>query len=192
MKSVIAWSIGLLFGLGLMALGLFGTADPTGGKVLCGSEEMRPGETCEKTQYGQKSTETYEEKRQEAIDDAKSFEGGGRWVTFGIGTVIAAGSGWRLVVAVRRRAKRGSAPAAQTAPGFGPQPGLQPQGYPVQQNFQPQQGFAPQQGFPAPQPGFPQQQPGFAPPQQPGYPQSGGFQQPPPPGYQPPRGPHQQ
>jgi hypothetical protein len=171
-KSVVWWSIGLLFGLGLVSIGLFGTGDP-GSKVLCGSEEMRPGQTCERTQYGQTSTETYEEKRQESIDSANAFNNGGRWVTVGIGAGIGALCGWRLVVAVRRRAGR-TVPGQQT--GFGPPPG-----YP-QQGYQPQ-GFPARQDFPQ-QPGFPHQQQGFPPPQ--------GFQQAPPPGYQPPRGPYQQ
>jgi hypothetical protein len=167
-ESVVWWSVGLLFGLGLMALGLFGSGEP--GKVLCGSEEMRPGQTCDRTQYGQTSSETYEEKRQEAIDDAATFKGGGRWVTFGIGTVIAGACGWRLVVAIRRRAGQGSGPVARTVPGqqagFAPMPGHPPQGFPVRQDFPQQPGFQQQQGFPPPQ----------------------GFQQPPPPGY----GPHRQ
>ncbi|WP_410641559.1 hypothetical protein [Amycolatopsis sp. lyj-346] len=198
MKSVVWWSVGLLFGLGLMALGLFGSGDP-GSKVLCGSEEMRPGQTCDKTRYGQTSSETYEEKRQEAIDDAASFNGGGRWVTFGIGTVIAGACGWRLVVAIRRRAGRGSGPAARTVQGqqagFAPMPGHPPQGFPQQPGFPQEQGYQQQPGFPQQQgyqqqPGFPQQQgyqqqPGF---QQQGFPPPQGFQQPPPPGY----GPHRQ
>ena len=175
MRSVVWWSIGLLFGLSLVSLGLFGTGDPNS-KVLCGGEEMRPGQTCERTSYGQKSSETYEEKRQESIDSANTFNNGGRWVTFGIGAGIGALCGWRLVIAIRRRAGQGSGPVArpvlaQQQPGFAPPPGYAPQGYPQQP------------GFPH-QPGFPQQQPGFPPPQ--------GFQQPPPPGYQPPRGPYQQ
>ncbi|WP_206788885.1 hypothetical protein [Amycolatopsis sp. MtRt-6] len=178
MKSVVWWSVGLLFGLGLMALGLFGSGGS--GKVLCGGEEMRPGQTCEETRYGQTSSETYEEKRQEAIDDAATFKGGGRWVTFGIGTVIAGACGWRLIVAIRRRAGQGSGPVAQTAPGqqpgFVPPPGYPAQGYPAQ-------GLPAHQNFPQ-QPGF--QQPGFQ--QQPGFPPPQGFQQPPPPGY----GPRQQ
>jgi hypothetical protein len=165
-KSVVWWSIGLLFGLGLMALGLFGTGNS--GKVLCGSEEMRPGQTCDRTQYGQTTSETYEEKHQEAIDDAKTFQGGGRWVTFGIGAGIAGLCGWRLVVAVRRRAGHGSGPVAQAVPGqqagIAAPPGYAPQGFPQQPGYQQQQGFPPPQGF----------------------------QQPPPPGYQPPRGPYQQ
>ncbi len=171
MKSVFWWSVGLLFGLGLMAIGVFGTG--SSGKVLCGNDEMQPGQTCERTQYGQKSSETYEEKRQESIDAAKTFEGGGRWVTFGIGAGIAGLCGWRLVVAIRRRAGQGSGPVAQTVPGqqtgFAPAPGFAPQ-----QQFSPQ-GFPVRQDFPR------QQQSGY--PQQPGYPPPHGFQQPPPPGY---------
>jgi hypothetical protein len=197
-KSVVWWSIGLLFGLGLVALGLFGTGDPNS-KVLCGSDEMRPGQTCDRTQYGLTTSETYEEKRQEAIDSANSFNGGGRWVTFGIGAGIAGLCGWRLVVAIRRRARQavpgqqvgfgppqGAGPVAQTVPGqqagFAPPPGYAPQGYPVRQDFPQQPGYQQQPGFAPPQ-GF-GQQPGFAPPQ--------GVQQAPPPGYQPPRGPYQQ
>ena len=161
MKSVVWWSIGLLFGLGMVALGLFGSGEPSA-KVLCGSEEMRPGQTCDRTQYGQTTSETYEEKRQDSIDTANTFKNGGRWVTFGIGAGIGALCGWRLVVAIRRR-------AGQAVPG-------------QQVGFGSPQGYAPQ-GFQQ-QPGFPQQQPGFPPPQ--------GFRQPPPPGYQPPRGPYQQ
>ncbi|MFI5610662.1 hypothetical protein [Amycolatopsis sp. NPDC051903] len=178
MKSVVWWSVGLLFGLGLLALGLFGSGGST--KVLCGTEEMQPGQTCEKTQYGLTSSETYEEKLQESIDDGKSFEGGGRWVTFGIGAGIAAACGWRLVVAIRRRANQGSGSVAQTVPGqqpgFAPPPGFPQQGFPVRQDFQQQPGFPQQPGF--------QQQSGFQPPR--------GFQQPPSPGSQPPQGPHQQ
>ncbi|WP_329064839.1 hypothetical protein [Amycolatopsis sp. NBC_01480] len=171
MKSVIWWSIGLLCGLGLMAIGLFGTMSGTD-IVLCGSEHMQPGETCETTSYGQKSSETYEEKLQESKDDKANFEGGGRWVTFGIGAGIGALCGWRLVVAIRRRAKQGSGPAAQAVapgqqPGFAVAPGYPQQGYPAAQNYQP--GYQ-QQGFPPPQ----------------------GFQQAPPPGHQPPNGPYQQ
>jgi hypothetical protein len=144
MKSVVWWSVGLLFGLGLMALGLFGSGQPST-KVLCGTEEMRPGQTCEKTMYGQTSSETYEQKLQQSIDDAKSFEGGGRWVTFGIGAGIAAGCGWRLVVAIRRMVNQGSGPVAQTVPaqrpGFAPPPG-----FPPQEEFPPQ-GFPVRQGF---------------------------------------------
>ncbi|WP_284747189.1 hypothetical protein [Amycolatopsis sp. RTGN1] len=168
MKSVVWWSIGLLFGLGLVALGLFGSGEPSA-KVLCGSEEMRPGQTCDRTQYGQTTSETYEEKRQDSIDTANTFKNGGRWVTFGIGAGIGALCGWRLTVAIRRRAGQGSGPVVQAVPaqqpGFAPPPGYAPQG------FQQQQGFA-------------QQQPGFPPPQ--------GYRQPPPPGYQQPRGPYQQ
>jgi hypothetical protein len=170
-KSVVWWSIGLLFGLGLVALGLFGSGDPSS-KVLCGSDEMRPGQTCDRTQYGQTTSETYEEKRQEAIDSANTFNGGGRWVTFGIGAGIAGLCGWRLVVAIRRRAGQ-DVPGQQV--GFGPPPGYPPPGFPVRQDFPQQPGYQ-QQGF--------QQQPGYAPPQ--------GFQQAPPPGHQPPRGPYQQ
>lgn len=164
MKSVVWWSIGLLFGLGLVALGLFGSGEPSS-KVLCGSEEMRPGQTCDRTQYGQTTSETYEEKRQAAIDDAATFKGGGRWVTFGIGAGIAGLCGWRLVVALRRR---GAVPAT---PGFAPPQGFpQPPGYPQQQGFPqpPAPGYPQQQGFQqAPPPGYPQQQ-GFSPPP-PGY-----------------------
>ena len=160
MKSVVWWSVGLLFGLGLMALGLFGSGGS--GKVLCGGEEMRPGQTCAKTRYGQTTSETYEEKRQQALDDAATFKGGGRWVTFGIGTVLAGACGWRLIVAIRRRAGQGSGPVAPTVPGQ--QPGfVPPPGFPAQQHFPQQPGFPQQQGFPPPQ----------------------GFQQPPPPGYGP-------
>lgn len=173
MKSVVWWSIGLLFGLGLVALGLFGSGEPSS-TVLCGSEEMRPGETCDRTQYGQTTSETYEEKRQDSIDSANTFKSGGRWVTFGIGAGIAGLCGWRLVVAVRRRAGQGSGPVAQAVPGpqaaFAPPPGYPPQGFPVRHDF--------------PQQPAHQQQPGYAPPQ--------GFHQAPPPGYQPPRGPYQQ
>ncbi|WP_326836442.1 hypothetical protein VSH64_16275 [Amycolatopsis rhabdoformis] len=177
MKSVVWWSIGALFGLALMALGLFGSGSASG-TVLCGSEHMKPGDTCERTQYGLTATETYEEKLQESVADAKTFEGGGRWVTFGIGTAIAGACGWRLVVAIRRRANRGS--GAGVAPvGPGEQSAFAPQGFPAGQNFQQQPGM--QQGFPH-QPGFQQQE--FPPPQ--------GFQQPPPPGYQQPQGPYQQ
>ncbi|MFJ7216606.1 hypothetical protein [Amycolatopsis sp. NPDC098790] len=194
MKSVVWWSVGLLFGLGFMALGLFGSGEPSG-KVLCGSEEMRPGQTCDRTQYGQTTSETYEEKRQEAIDDAATFKGGGRWVTFGIGTAIAAACGWRLVVAVRRRSGAGSVAQAVPGqqPGFGPPPGYPAQDHPVQ--TYPAQAFSaqssPVQGYPPH--GHPaqqdlRQQPGFAPAQ--GFPPPQGVQQPP--GYQPPRGPHQQ
>jgi hypothetical protein len=172
-KSVVWWSIGLLFGLSLVSLGLFGSGDPNS-KVLCGSEEMRPGQTCERTQYGQTSTETYEEKRQESIDSANTFKNGGRWVTVGIGAGIGALCGWRLVVAVRRRARQGSGPVAQPVPaqqpGFAPPPGYAPPGHPQQPGVQHQPGFPQQQGFPPPQ----------------------GFPQAPPPGYQPPRGPYQQ
>ncbi|MEW2499732.1 hypothetical protein AB0878_04515 [Amycolatopsis sp. NPDC047767] len=176
MKSVVWWSIGLLFGLGLVALGLFGSGEPST-KVVCGGAEMRPGETCETTQYGLKSSKTYEEKLQESVDSAKSFEGGGRWVTFGIGAGIAALCGWRLVVAVRRRAGRGSGPVSEPGhqPGFAPPPGFPPA--PVfPQGYQQQPGFHQQSEY--------HQQPGFASPQ--------GFQQPPPPGYQQPRPPYQQ
>ncbi|WP_328611834.1 hypothetical protein OG943_22845 [Amycolatopsis sp. NBC_00345] len=87
--------------------------------------------------YGQTSSETYEEKLQEAKDDAKTFQGGGRWVTFGIGTGIAAACGWRLVVAIRRRAGRGPGAVAQTGPGqqpgFAPPPGYQPPNGPYRQ-----------------------------------------------------------
>ncbi|MEV8610617.1 hypothetical protein AB0383_22245 [Amycolatopsis sp. NPDC051373] len=173
MKSVVWWSVGLLFGLGLMALGVFGTG--SSGKVLCGSDEMRPGQTCDRTQYGVTSSETYEEKLQESIDDAKTFEGGGRWVTFGIGAGIAAACGWRLVVAIRRRANQGSGPVSQPVPvqqpGFAPPPGSQqPSAYQQQAGSQ--------------------QQPGYQ--QPPGFPPQGGFQQPPPPGYQPQHRPYQQ
>ncbi|MEU8633723.1 hypothetical protein AB0C38_16245 [Amycolatopsis sp. NPDC048633] len=182
MKSVVWWSIGLLFGLSLVALGLFGSGEPSG-KVLCGSEEMRPGQTCDRTQYGQTTSETYEEKRQESIDSASTFKNGGRWVTFGIGAGIGALCGWRLVVAIRRRAGQGSGPVAQAVPAA-QQPGFAPPpGYPVQQGFPQQPGYQQQAGFQQQQPGY-QQQPGFPPPQ--------GFQQPPPPGYQPPSGPYQQ
>jgi hypothetical protein len=178
-KSVVWWSIGLLFGLSLVSLGLFGSGEPSS-TVLCGSEEMRPGQTCDKTQYGQTTSETYEEKRQESIDSANTFKGGGRWVTFGIGAGIAGLCGWRLVVAIRRKAGQGSGPVAQAVPGqqagFAPQPGFPPQGFPVRQDFPQQSGYQQQPGF--------QQQPGYAPPQ--------GFQQAPPPGFQPPQGPHQQ
>ncbi|SEP45910.1 hypothetical protein [Amycolatopsis saalfeldensis] len=191
MKSVIWWSIGLLFGLGLMAIGLFGTMSDSD-IVLCGSETMQPGETCETTTYGQKSSETYEEKLQESKDDKASFEGGGRWVTFGIGAGIGALCGWRLVVAIRRKARQGSGTAAAAVefgqgsgavgptvapgqqPGFGPPPGY-PQQFPQQ--------FPQQQGYPAAQ----NHQPGY---QQQGFPPPQGFQQPPPPGYQ--NGPYQQ
>lgn len=156
MKSVVWWSIGLLFGLGLMALGAFGTSG--NGGVLCGSEAMRPGTYCETTSYGTKSRKSYEELRQEALDDAKTFESGGRWVTFGIGAAIAAGCGWRLVVAIRRRRGGGSdAVTQQILPGQ--QPGFaQPQGFPQAQGFPPPQGFqqSPQQGY-RPPPGPPQQ-----------------------------------
>ena len=118
MKSVVWWSIGLLFG----------TGDPHS-KVLCGSEEMRPGQTCDRTQYGLTATETYEEKRQEAIDSANSFNGGGRWVTFGIGAGIAALCGWRLAIAIRRRAS-GARPVtpgrARTAGGLRPAARIRP------------------------------------------------------------------
>lgn len=211
MRSVVWWSIGLLCGLGFMALGLFGSGEPSD-TVLCGSEKMQPGQTCDTTQYGQTSSETYEEKRQEAIDDAADFKGGGRWVTFGIGTAIAGACGWRLVIAIRRRARQGAAPvaAAQALPG--PQPGFAPHGFPAGQDFQqpgfqqqsgvqqagfqPQPGFEQQPGFQPqpgaqqagfqPQPGF-EQQPAFR-QQQPGFPPPQGFQQAPPPGY----GPRQQ
>jgi hypothetical protein len=176
-KSVVWWSIGLLFGLGLVALGLFGSGDPNS-KVLCGSEEMQPGQTCDRTQYGQTTSETYEEKRQETIDSANTFNGGGRWVTFGIGAGIAGLCGWRLVVAIRRRAGQ-AVPGQQV--GFGPPQGYAPQGFPARQDFPQQPGFQQQPGFAPPQ-GFQQQ--GFTPPQ--------GVQQTPPPGYQPPRGPYQQ
>lgn len=172
-----------------MALGLFGSGEPSD-KVLCGSEEMRPGQTCDRTQYGQTTSETYEEKRQESIDAAATFKGGGRWVAFGIGAGIAGLCGWRLVVAIRRKAGRGPGPVVGTVsgqqPGFAPQPG-----YPQQPGFQ-QQGFQQQPGFP-PQ-GF-QQQPGLPPQgfqQQQGFPPPQGFPQSPPPGYQPPPGPRQQ
>ncbi len=186
MKSVVWWSIGLLFGLSLVALGLFGSGEPSS-KVLCGSEEMRPGQTCERTQYGQKTSETYEEKRQEAIDSANTFKNGGRWVTFGIGAGIGALCGWRLVVAIRRRAGQGATvPGQQT--GFGPAPGYPPQGFPARPDFPQQPGFPQQAGFQQ-QTGF-QQQPSF--PQQPGFSPPQIVPQPLPPGYQPPRGPHQQ
>ncbi|MEU4672381.1 hypothetical protein AB0F91_31490 [Amycolatopsis sp. NPDC023774] len=169
MKSVVWWSVGLLFGLGLMALGLFGTG--SSGKVLCGSDEMRPGQTCERTQYGVTSSETYEEKLQESIEDEKTFEGGGRWVAFGIGAGIAAACGWRLVVAIRRRASQGAGPVPQ------PWPGQQP-------------GFAPPPGYP-PAPAVPQSPPqGYRP--QPGFPPPQGFPPAPPQGYQQPRPPYQQ
>ncbi|GLY41997.1 hypothetical protein Amsp01_080200 [Amycolatopsis sp. NBRC 101858] len=118
--------------------------------MLCGSEEMRPGQTCDRTQYGQTTSETYEQKRQDSIDTANTFKNGGRWVTFGIGAGIGALCGWRLVVAVRRRA----GPAQQ--PGFAPPPGYAPQGFPQQQP-----GFAPPQGFRQPPP------PGYQPPRGP-------------------------
>ncbi|GAA1960319.1 hypothetical protein [Amycolatopsis minnesotensis] len=144
MKSVVWWSIGLLFGLALMALGAFGTGDSGG--VLCGSEAMRPGTYCETTSYGTKSRKSYEEKRQEAIDAANTFKSGGRWVTLGIGAVVAAGCGWRLAVAIRRRRDRGSDTVTQQIlPGF-----AQPQGFPPAQGFQqypqaphPQAGYRP-------------------------------------------------
>ncbi|WP_326835603.1 hypothetical protein VSH64_11845 [Amycolatopsis rhabdoformis] len=136
MKSVIWWSIAVLFGLGLVANGLFYTPSPDG-KVVCGSEEMRPGDTCERTQYGVTSTETYDEKLRDSIDNAKSFNGGGRWVSVGIGTGIAGLAGWRLVVALRRRARLGSGPVNQGAAGH-------------QAGFAPPPGFAPQDQFSAP------------------------------------------
>jgi hypothetical protein len=182
MKSVIWWSIGLLFGLAMVALNLFykSTGDDI---VLCGSERMQPGETCETTTYGQKSSETYEEKLQKSKDDQASYDAGGKWVQLGVEAGISALCGWRLVVAVRRRARQGSGAVAQTVtpgqqPGFAPPPG-----YPPQQQFPPQ-GYPVAQNY---QPGY-QQQPGF----QQGFPPPQGFQQPPPPGYQPPNGPYQQ
>ncbi|MET7997364.1 hypothetical protein ABZU76_41455 [Amycolatopsis sp. NPDC005232] len=167
-----------------MALGVFGTG--SSGKVLCGGDEMRPGQTCDRTQYGVTSSETYEEKLQESIDDANTFKGGGRWVTFGIGAGIAAACGWRLVVAIRRRANQGSGPVSQPVTGqqsaFAPPPGFAPA-----PAYQQQPGFAPQPGYQEP-PGYQQQQ-GYQ--QQPGFPPPGGFQQPPP-GYQQQQRPHQQ
>ncbi|WP_051124841.1 hypothetical protein [Amycolatopsis benzoatilytica] len=200
MKSVIWWSIGLLFGLGLVAIGLFSTGDTTGGKVLCGGEEMRPGTYCEETSYGQKSQHTYEEKLQDQIDSAKSFNNGGNWITAGVGGVIAAGCGWRLVVAIRRVRRRGTASteSGEQMPigqGTGGQP---PSGFPAwsaaqQPGFQPGQGSQ-RSGYPQTAtfpPGYPQA-PGFPPPT---HPQTPGFQQqgyppdyaqpatPPPPGF---------
>lgn len=179
MKSVVWWSIGLLCGLGLMAIGLFGTVGSD--IVLCGSERMQPGQICESTQYGQKSSKSYEEKLQESIDADRAFQNGGRWVTFGIGAGIAAACGWRLTVAIRRRVRQGSGGAGVPGQqvGFGTPPGVAPQGefssqgVPVGQDYPQQQGFQ--------QPGF-QQQPGFAPreefaPQGRNFSQQPGFQQ---------------
>ncbi|MEA5362686.1 hypothetical protein VA596_24335 [Amycolatopsis sp., V23-08] len=212
MKSVVWWSIGLLFGLSLVALGLFGSGEPSA-KVLCGSEEMRPGQTCDRTQYGLTTTETYEEKRQESLDSADTFKNGGRWVTFGIGTGVAGLCGWRLVVAIRRResgsvvqgvpgqqvgfgSPHGSGAVAQTVPGqqagFAPQPGYAPQGFPVRQDFPQQPEFQQQPGFTPPQGS--RQQPGFTPAlgsqQQPEFAPAHGPQQQP--GSAPPQGSEQQ
>ncbi|QWF83615.1 hypothetical protein [Amycolatopsis sp. CA-230715] len=149
MKSVVWWSVGLLIGLALMALGAFGTVG--NGGVLCGSEAMRPGTYCETTSYGTKSRKSYEEKRQEAIDDANAFQSGGRWITLGIGAVVAAGCGWRLVVAIRRRGRnRGSDAVTQQLPPGGHPGFAQPPGFPPPQGFAPfpQPGYRPPQGPP--------------------------------------------
>ncbi|UKD59109.1 hypothetical protein L3Q65_21070 [Amycolatopsis sp. FU40] len=182
MKSVIGWSIGLLLGLGLIAIGAFYT--PSGPvRVLCGIEDMSPGTYCETTTYGQKSRQSYEEKLREATDTRNSLTPGSRWVTIGIGAVFAIPCGWRLVIAIRRKAKGGSGPAAQALPDQQPHPGFPPTPeYPQQPGFPPQQQVWQQPGFP-PQHGF-QQQPGHQPPQA-GY-------RPPQPGHQQPQQPPHQ
>lgn len=166
MKPIIWWSVGIVAGL-LMAVGglIGGVLSKPPGQVMCGSEVMTPGDTCEEKRKGSHTTYSYEEMKDKNASDP--VVGGVVGMAFGLG--LAGLGSVKLVQAVRRRRGGGPAPAApaQQWAQFPPQQFQQPhQQYQPQPQYQPPQYQQPPQGPQYPPPQYPQQPPPYQQPPQ--------------------------
>jgi hypothetical protein len=187
------WIICVVVGLALLGLGSgVGVND---GRVMCGSEEMSPGDVCEETRRGvSMGTRTYEEMKADAEAGQQTFDSWGRWALLGGGLALTVLGAFGIVRLRRERASGGAAQGSPqvAAPGYPPAqpqsgfPPAQPPGHPPAQA---PPGYPPvpaqqRPGFPQPghppaqhQPGFPQQRNPSAQPapgqHQPGFPQQG-------------------
>ena len=188
-KSLIYSILCILFGVGLIFLGVSSWQDPAD----CGGQTMQQGDTCEVTTNG--TVTDHDMSQQESSNHTEAI------IAFILGPLMIVGGGFWLSSEIRIRQRRNAAGRGGVAvAGAGPYPGQFPNQYnpaqgmgqpqypaPAQQQYgapvhQPQYGFPQQQQqqqqqYYPPQAQQPQPQPYGAPPQQQGWPVQQGQQQ---------------
>jgi len=159
------WIVCVVIGVAMLSLST--GAGVNDGRIMCGGDEMYPGDVCEETRGGATvDTKTYEEMRTSNENGQRVFNSWGRWALLGGGLVLVVLGGVGIVRVRRQRAAGGQNAVLAAAGAQPPHTRYPPSAFPQGQQFAPPQGN-PQYGPPHGQQPFtpPQGSPQYAPPQ---------------------------